>query len=131
MTRSTPEQTQEWKRRDHLHFMHPFTDHKELGEKGGARIITRAEGVYIYDSDGNRILDGMAGLWCVNLGYGRRELVEAAARQMRELPYYNSFFQCTHPPAIELSQLLSEPAVKRPRSNSQPSTAKRLHRPIC
>jgi putrescine aminotransferase len=108
VTRSSPEKTQEWKRRDHLHFLHPFTDHKELGEKGGARIITRAEGVYIYDSDGNRILDGMAGLWCVNLGYGRRELVDAAARQMRELPYYNSFFQCTHPPAIELSELLSE-----------------------
>ncbi len=50
----------------------------------------------------------MAGLWCVSLGYGRQELVDAAARQMRELPYYNSFFQCTHPPAIELSALLSE-----------------------
>jgi len=100
--------TAEWKAEDHRHYMHPFTDHKELGEKGGSRIITRADGVYIYDSDGNKILDGMAGLWCVNLGYGRNELVEAAAAQMRELPYYNSFFQCTHPPAIELSELLSE-----------------------
>jgi len=88
--------------------MHPFTDHKELGEKGGSRIITRAEGVYIYDSDGNKILDGMAGLWCVNMGYNRQELIDAAAAQMQELPYYNSFFQCTHPPAIELSELLSE-----------------------
>jgi len=108
VTRSTPDQTRKWKRSDHFHFMHPFTDHKELGEKGGARIITRAKGVYIYDSDGNEILDGMAGLWCVNLGYGRQELVDAAARQMQELPYYNSFFQCTHPPAIELSELLSD-----------------------
>jgi putrescine aminotransferase len=108
VTRTTLDPTRDWKRRDNLHFMHPFTDHKELGEKGGARIITRAEGVYIFDSDDNRILDGMAGLWCVNLGYGRQELVEAAARQMRELPYYNSFFQCTHPPAIELSELLSD-----------------------
>jgi putrescine aminotransferase len=108
VTESTIDPTREWRRRDHRHFMHPFTDHRELSEKGGARIITRAEGVYIYDSDGNRILDGMAGLWCVNLGYGRRELVDAAAQQMRELPYYNSFFQCTHPPAIELSALLSE-----------------------
>ena len=108
MTESTVSQTREWKRRDHLHYLHPFTDHKDLGDRGGARIITRADGVYIYDSDGNRILDGMAGLWCVNLGYGRRELVDAAARQMRELPYYNSFFQCTHPPAIELSELLSD-----------------------
>jgi putrescine aminotransferase len=105
---ATSGHTAQWKRSDNLHYMHPFTDHKELGEKGGARIITRAEGVYIYDSDGNRILDGMAGLWCVNLGYGRQELVDAAARQMQELPYYNSFFQCTHPPAIELSEKLSE-----------------------
>ncbi|NCF63278.1 MAG: aminotransferase class III-fold pyridoxal phosphate-dependent enzyme, partial [Gammaproteobacteria bacterium] len=96
------------KNSDHRHHMHPFTDHKELGEKGGTRIITRADGVYIYDSEGRKILDGMAGLWCVNLGYGRQELVDAAARQMQELPYYNSFFQCTHPPAIELSELLSE-----------------------
>jgi len=88
--------------------MHPFTDHKELAEQGGSRIITRAEGVYIYDSEGHKILDGMAGLWCVNLGYGRQELVDAATEQMQELPYYNNFFQCTHPPAIELSSMLSE-----------------------
>jgi len=100
--------TADWKDSDHRHYMHPFTDHKELGEKGGARIITRAEGMYIFDSEGQKILDGMAGLWCVNLGYGRQELVDAAARQMQELPYYNSFFQCTHPPAIELSRLLSD-----------------------
>jgi putrescine aminotransferase len=50
----------------------------------------------------------MAGLWCVNLGYGRQELVDAATAQMKELPYYNSFFQCTHPPAIELAKLLSD-----------------------
>jgi len=100
--------TTEWKSGDQGHHMHPFTDHKELAEKGGSRIITRAEGVYIYDSEGNKILDGMAGLWCVNLGYGRQELVDAAAAQMQELPYYNNFFGCTHPPAIELSERLSE-----------------------
>jgi putrescine aminotransferase len=98
----------ELKSTDHRHYLHPFTDHKDLGEKGGTRIITSADGVYIQDSDGNRILDGMAGLWCVNVGYGRQELVDAAARQMQDLPYYNSFFQCTHPPAIELSAMLSE-----------------------
>jgi len=100
--------TAEWKSRDVRHYMHPFTDTRELGEKGGARIITHADGVYIYDSDGNRILDGMAGLWCVSLGYGRQELIDAATEQMKQLPYYNSFFQCTHPPAIELSELLSD-----------------------
>lgn len=71
-------------------------------------MITRAEGVYLYESGGRRILDGMSGLWCVNLGYGRRELADAAYQQMLELPYYNSFFQVAHPPAIELARLLAE-----------------------
>jgi putrescine aminotransferase len=99
--------TSEWQALDAAHYIHPFTDHAELGRKG-TRVITRAEGVYLYDSDGRRILDGMSGLWCVNLGYGRRELADAAYRQMQELPYYNSFFQVAHPPAIELARLLSE-----------------------
>ena len=98
---------EEWQALDRDHYLHPFTDHKALGEKK-SRIITRADGVYIYDADDNKILDGMSGLWCVNIGYGREELVEAAARQMRELPYYNSFFQCAHPPSIELSRVLQE-----------------------
>ena len=54
-------------------------------------MIVRGEGPYIYDSEGFEILDGMAGLWCVNLGYGRKELADVAARQMLEMPYYNSF----------------------------------------
>ena len=98
---------EEWQELDRDHYLHPFTDHKALGEKK-SRIITRAEGVYIFDADGNKILDGMSGLWCVNAGYGRDELVDAAAAQMRELPYYNSFFQCAHPPSIELSRVLQE-----------------------
>jgi len=99
--------TSDWQSCDHAHYLHPFTDHHELGGKG-SRIITSADGVYITDSDGNRILDGMSGLWCVNLGYGRQDLVEASTRQMQQLPYYNSFFQSSHPPAIELSELLGE-----------------------
>ena len=100
---------------DKDHHLHPFTDHKELHDKK-SRIITRADGVYIYDADGNKILDGMSGLWCVSIGYGRDELVEAAAGQMRELPYYNSFFQCANPPSIELAaklQEVSQPQFKR------------------
>ena len=97
----------EWQDLDRQHYLHPFTDHKELGEKK-SRIITRADGIYIYDAEGNRILDGMSGLWCVNVGYGREEIVQAAERQLRELPYYNSFFQCSHPPSIELSRTLGE-----------------------
>ena len=73
----------EWQNLDRDHYLHPFTDHKELGEKK-SRIITRADGVYIFDADGNKILDGMSGLWCVNAGYGRSELVDAAANQLRE-----------------------------------------------
>jgi putrescine aminotransferase len=99
--------TREWQLADSRHYLHPFTDFKALAE-AGARIITRAEGVYLYDSEGRRILDGMSGLWCVNVGYGRRELAEVAYRQMLELPYYNSFFKSTHPPAIELARLLCE-----------------------
>jgi len=105
----------EWQDLDRDHYLHPFTDHKDLREKK-SRIITRADGVYIYDADGNQILDGMSGLWCVNVGYGREELVEAAARQLRELPYYNSFFQCAHPPSIELSRLLKD--ISQPQFNN-------------
>jgi putrescine---pyruvate transaminase len=97
--------TQQLQDIDGQHHIHPFTDHKALMEKG-TRIITRADGVYLWDSNGNKILDGMAGLWCVNVGYGRQELVDAATNQMQELPYYNNFFQTTHPPAIELSKAL-------------------------
>ena len=101
------ESTRRWQELDRRHYLHPFTHHKSLAAKG-SRIITHAEGVYIYDSEGCRILDAMAGLWCVNVGYGRRELVDAASKQMLELPYYNSFFQSAHPPAVELAALLSE-----------------------
>ena len=94
---------------DAAHHLHPFTDHRELGGRG-TRIIERAAGVYLWDSEGNRLLDGMAGLWCVNIGYGRSELADAAHRQMLELPYYNSFFQCTHPPAVELAHAIAEQA---------------------
>ena len=107
MSASQHQTTGAWQSRDRRHYLHPFTDYKELGKKG-SRIITRADGVYIWDSDGNQILDAMSGLWCVNLGYSRKELVEAAYRQMQELPYYNSFFQTAHPPAIELSELLGD-----------------------
>lgn len=98
--------TQEWQSLDAAHHLHPFSDMGSLN-KAGSRVITRAEGVYLWDSDGNKIIDGMAGLWCVNVGYGRQELAEAAFRQMQELPYYNTFFKTTHPPVIELSHQLA------------------------
>ncbi len=95
------------KRMDLAHHLHPFTDTKSLAKEGGSRVITRAEGCYLYDGDGNKMLDGMAGLWCVNVGYGRTELAETAYRQMMELPYYNTFFKTATPPPIELSAKIS------------------------
>ncbi|GGB80115.1 aspartate aminotransferase family protein [Henriciella pelagia] len=92
---------------DAAHHIHPFCDPKSLAERG-TRVITKADGCYVEDSDGNRILDGMAGLWCVNVGYGRQELVDVAARQMEELPFYNSFFQSSTPSQIALAERLSK-----------------------
>ncbi len=92
---------------DSAHHLHPFTTHHELREHG-PRVITRAEGVYIYDEHGAKILDGMAGLWCVQLGYGRLELVDAATEAMKTLSYYNLFFQTTTPYAAKLADLIAQ-----------------------
>ena len=91
---------------DAAHHLHPFSDQAGL-RKEGVRVIVRGEGPYVWDSDNNRILDGMAGLWCVNVGYGRDELVEAAARQMRELPYYNAFFKTTSVATTRLAERIA------------------------
>lgn len=101
--------TAELQRLDAAHHMHPFTENAALAKKG-ARVITSGKGVWLTDSEGHKILDGMAGLWCVNIGYGRKELAEAAARQIEELPYYNTFFQTTHIPAIALAAKIAEVA---------------------
>ena len=103
--------TEELQKRDAAHHLHPFTAQHDLANKG-SRIITSAQGVYVYDSYGEQLLDAMAGLWCVNIGYGREELAQAAERQMRELPYYNTFFQTTHIPAIDLSEKLAKLAPR-------------------
>ena len=108
---ATPHDTKALQELDRQHYMHPFTDSKAMHEKG-TRIITRADGCYIYDSEGGKVLDGMAGLWCVNIGYGRNELADVAAQQMRELPYYNSFFGTAHPPVIKLAAQLKKLAPK-------------------
>ena len=99
--------TEQLQEKNHRHHLHPFSDNQALAEEG-ARVISRAKGVYLYDSQGNKILDAMAGLWCVNLGYGRQELVDAATAQMQTLPYYNTFFKTTHAPAIALAEKLAE-----------------------
>ncbi len=96
---------------DSAHFLHPFTDFKDLASRG-ARVITRGEGIYVWDSEGDKMLDAMSGLWCVNVGYGRKELAEAAYQQMMTLPFYNSFFQTTNVPAVKLAARLAALAPK-------------------
>ena len=103
MTRTT----QEWQAADAAHFLHPFTDFKALATKG-VRVISRAENIYLWDSEGQKIFDAMSGLWCVNVGYGEPALIEAATKQMKELAFYNAFFLTATPPAIELAELLAE-----------------------
>ena len=97
----------ELKRLDVAHHLPPQQDWQAVEDMGGSRIIVRGEGCTIIDGDGFRLLDGMAGLWCVNVGYGRTELAEAAYNQMLELPYYNSFFKTVAPPTVELAAKLS------------------------
>ncbi|CAN7231509.1 aspartate aminotransferase family protein [Neorhizobium sp. LjRoot104] len=91
---------------DAAHHLHPFSDMKQLNAKG-ARIIQRAEGVHIFDSTGKKYLDAFAGLWCVNVGYGRKSIADAAYAQMQELPYYNTFFGTTTEPAALLAQKIA------------------------
>ena len=100
MTRTT----QEWQAADAAHFLHPFTDFQSLAKKG-SRIISRADNIYLWDSDGHKILDAMSGLWCVNVGYGQQALVDAAARQMQTLPFYNDLWSDLTRQAIELTKV--------------------------
>lgn len=99
--------TADLRARDAAHHFHPFTDTGALNREG-VRVITSAEGVWLTDSDGNRYLDGMAGLWCSQVGHGRGEIVDAVEKQMRELDYYNTFFKTSHPPVIALSERLAQ-----------------------
>ena len=104
---ATNPQTLEWQAMSRDHHLAPFSDYQQLSETG-PRIITKADGVYLWDSEGNKILDGMAGLWCVAVGYGRDELADVAAAQMKELPFYNTFFMTAHPPVLELAKAIAE-----------------------
>jgi len=97
----------ELRRLDVDHHLAAQQDHGMMRDIGGARIITRADGCYIRDAEGNAILDAMAGLWCVQVGYGRKELASAAYEQMLELPYYNTFFKTASPPTIELASKIA------------------------
>lgn len=92
---------------DAMHHLHPFNDNGKLA-KNGVRIIHRGEGVYVYDLQGKKYLDAFAGLWCVNIGYGRKRIAEAAALQIEQLCYYNTFFQTSSEPTSLLAQKIAE-----------------------
>jgi 4-aminobutyrate--pyruvate transaminase len=87
--------------------LHPYTNQATFRETGPL-VIERGKGVYIYDADGKAYLEGMSGLWCTALGYDNEELVEAAATQMRKLPFAHLFTAKSHDPAIELAEKLKE-----------------------
>jgi putrescine aminotransferase len=99
--------TKHWQAIDAAHHIHPFSDTAALN-KEGARVITRADGVYLWDSNGNKIIDGMSGLWCVQVGYGNKELAEAGYEALKTLPYYNHFFKTTNPYTAELADKLAK-----------------------
>lgn len=104
---NNPRTTNEMRQWDKAHHLHPFTDYHAHSEQGG-RIISRAEHIYVYDSEGNQLLDGMSGLWCCNLGYTQPRIAEAVHEQLQQLPYYNNFFNCANAPSVELARALVE-----------------------
>jgi putrescine---pyruvate transaminase len=84
-------------------FWHPFSDMAAL-ETAGPLVLTRGEGVHVWDADGRRYLDATAGLWFCNVGYGREEIADAAAAQMRELPAYHTFGDLSSPTTEALAE---------------------------
>jgi 4-aminobutyrate--pyruvate transaminase len=93
--------------RDIEALLHPYTNavtHRQVG----AHLIERGEGIYVYDDNGRRFIEGLAGLWCCGLGFGDTELIDAAKEQLGKLPYYHLFAGRTHEPAIELAEKIKE-----------------------
>jgi len=89
------------------HLVHSFSDLSSLHSEGARTVIAEADGAYVYDSDGNRMLDGIGGLWCVNVGHGRMEIADAIAEQLRKLDYYSTFYNLTHPTAARLADKIA------------------------
>ena len=92
---------------DRAHLIHPVSAYR-AHERKGATVLTSGDGMYLTDSQGHRLLDAFAGLWCVNIGYGQESVVEAAAEQMRRLPYATGYFGFANEPAIRLAEKLVE-----------------------
>jgi putrescine---pyruvate transaminase len=95
----------ELKAENAVRMLHPMTN-PGTARESPPDIITRGDGSWIWDVDGHRLIDGVGGLWCANLGFGRKEIRDAIVAQLDELPFYNTFRGATHPRAIELAQRL-------------------------
>jgi putrescine aminotransferase len=100
------------RRLDQAHLIHPFTDHADL-HRQGTRIIRAASRSTVVDENGRELIDALAGLWCVNVGYGRAEIADAVHRQLSAVAFYPSFFNTTTEPAILLAGRLAEIAPKQ------------------
>ncbi len=94
-----------WKK-DHDHFIHPYTNFQKFGKEGSV-IFAEGKDHFVYDSDGKEYLDGIAGLWCVNIGHGRQEIADCMREQAMKLAYYNTFEDASSPPAAELAAKLA------------------------
>lgn len=92
---------------DRAHLVHPVASYRGH-EKQGVRVLTSAKGARVRDAEGRELVDGFAGLWCVNAGYGQESIVEAATQQMRELAYATGYFDLGSEPAIRLAAELAE-----------------------
>ncbi len=95
--------------KDKDHLIHPYSDFATF-HKEGSQVIASAKGMYVTDSDDNKLLDGIAGLWCVNIGHGRQDMAEAISRQVMDMQYYNPFGHSTNIPAAELGEWLADHA---------------------
>lgn len=90
------------------HLVHSFADLHSLQAKGARTVVSQAEGAYVYTESGDKLLDGMAGLWCVNVGHGRKEIIDAIAQQLSTLDYFSTFYNLTHPGAAQLAKRITE-----------------------
>ncbi|MGR1583150.1 aminotransferase class III-fold pyridoxal phosphate-dependent enzyme [Thalassobius sp. S69A] len=90
------------------HLVQSFADLNALKQNGARTVIVGAQGAHVTDSDGNQLIDGIGGLWCVNVGHGRSEIIDAITEQLNTLDYYSTFYNFTHPTAAALAAKLAE-----------------------
>jgi 4-aminobutyrate---pyruvate transaminase len=95
--------------RDIAHVLHPYTDAK-AHQVNGPVVISRGQGVRVWDDQGKEYIETVAGLWCASLGFDNERLVQAAANQMRKLPFYHAFAAKSHEPLVDLAEMLLERA---------------------